>query len=914
MSSYLPGNTDYIPQIQPFRPDYNFLGNILQTKQSQYDTNKRKVSDLYGTLLNSPLLKDSNIKRRDEFFKVIDEDIKKISGLDLSLEQNVTAAQKVFKSFYDDKYMVNDMIKTKNAYNEIEKGNAFKSCTDPEKCGGVFSETSMKAMQYKMQEFKETTDEESLSFEMGKFTPKYLWQKDALAIAKEAGIKFTQDTITKNWIVRDQNGVLIQDGLYSLFKGIYGDDPRVAANYADEAYVNRKEYSDINATQYGSKEKAEEFYINNIITTGLKDVSKNLKVVSDSYDQITSRERQLLNKEKNGKLNNDEKAILSQIQQEKGNLETNKNSLQAIYNDIQNNIETKDIKSLRYRADRAAAASLEDNDMRRLAQTLSLKDVEHTVKENPFGLSAYNKALDFSYQKQLKAIDRQYNREDKLLQLELDNQKELFKHNLENGISNNQQDPESIKTSEEAGNVVKTDLEKEPYKIYGDQKETNFNSLIASEENTLNFLYELFNKAKVELKNNPNSAGAKQFLANNFLGKEVKSAADLRNNLKDKNIFTTFKSITETIPEDKNPKGANAWAQGIVNANRIKIQEIKLTNTAAAARASKTSKLTKTILDDLYRQADQAHPHRAFINLIKEGDLIGEVATVKFKQALKKVYPGATEDVAIEIYNKIKEEFLPKYNTAKNTNDTQAAGFSGSGLKQRNISLFRNLNPLSSTGQNVIQTISSALADEGSASFVIGDATTANYNDGKSNDVVKKLYDKLTSDANKTGKTRPIKNLDVKISPIAAGKDNISAITITLDEEYKKGLVGTKENPGLLYNTNISQMTMFYNNQKVPSNFQGSEVGNLQSVLMNNGNYSIDQFKTFGGKADFTYNETTKKVEVNHELIYLDENNNKKIQYFDPFYVLLKDIDDIKNNMTKELNTNYLNNLKEFNK
>ena len=55
------------------------------------------------------------------------------------------------------------------------------------------------------------------------------------------------------------------------------------------------------------------------------------------------------------------------------------------------------------------------------------------------------------------------------------NQKELFKYNLENGISNSQQDPESIETSEDAGNVVKTDLEKEPYKIYGDQKETNFN-------------------------------------------------------------------------------------------------------------------------------------------------------------------------------------------------------------------------------------------------------------------------------------------------------------------------------------------------------------------------------------------------------------------------------------------------------
>ena len=62
---------------------------------------------------------------------------------------------------------------------------------------------------------------------------------------------------------------------------------------------------------------------------------------------------------------------------------------------------------------------------------------------------------------------------------------------------------------------------------------------------------------------------------------------------------------------------------------------------------------------------------------------------------------------------------------------------------------------------------------------------------------------------------------------------------------------------------------MFYNNQKVPSNFQGSEIGNLQSILMNNGDYSIDQFKKFGGTADFTYNEATKKVEVNHQFVYL---------------------------------------------
>jgi hypothetical protein len=912
MSSYLPGNTDYIPQIQPFRPDYNFIGNILQSKQSQYDVNKRKVSDLYGTLLNSPLLKDSNIKRRDEFFKVIDEDIKKISGLDLSLEQNVNAAQKVFKSFYDDKYMVNDMIKTKNAYNELEKGNAFKSCTDPVKCGGVFSETSMKAIQYKMQEFKESSDEESLNFEMGKFTPKYLWQKDALDVAAKAGLKVKRDTVTNNWIVTQQNGELVQGGLYSLFKSEYGDDPRVAANYADEAYVNRKEYSDYNASQHGSKEQAEEYYINNVITTGLKAVSKDLKNTSDSYSQVISRERQLLTKQKNGTLNNKEKEILSQIQEEKGFLENNKNSLQASYDDIQNNLEAKDIRSLRYRADRAAAAALEQTDMQRLAETLALKDAEIKYEANPYGL----KAVDFSNQARLKQIDNYYNRNEKVLQNALDKDKELYKFQLENGLLGGEQAPETSETAPEGGNIIKADLEKDPSIIYNENKALNSGNLIESEKSSLNFLYDLYNKAKVELKKDPNSEGAKQFLENNFLGKEVKSVNDLKNNLKNKNIFSTFKTITETLPEEKNPKADIAWAQNVINANRVRISEIQLNNKAALLKFTNTQKVTKNILDKLYNEADQANPHRAFINLIPKDEFIYDYASPKFIQKFIKSYPGASEKDAVEVYDKIREEFLPLYNTAKNTNDTQAAGLEGVGMTQRNVSTFRNVNPLSETGQNVISTISNALADEGSASFVIGDATTANYNDGKSDEAVKTLFNMLTSDLNKKGKDRPIDKLDVKISPTAASKEGLSAITLNnIPEKYKKELIGTKENKGILYGTDISQgITMFYNNKTVKNRFQGSEISNLQSVLINDKHYSIDEFKEFGGTVDFTYNEITKQVDVSHDLIWLDENNNPKSKSYESFPVSLKDVDAIKNNILSEINAQYLQNLKEFNK
>ena len=43
MATYIPGITDYIPQIQQFRPDYNFYGNILQSKQGQFDANHKQL-------------------------------------------------------------------------------------------------------------------------------------------------------------------------------------------------------------------------------------------------------------------------------------------------------------------------------------------------------------------------------------------------------------------------------------------------------------------------------------------------------------------------------------------------------------------------------------------------------------------------------------------------------------------------------------------------------------------------------------------------------------------------------------------------------------------------------------------------------------------------------------------------------
>jgi len=104
MATYIQGLTDYIPQIQPFQPDLNFYGNVMQAKQTKYDAAKKQISKLYGSLLYSPMTHDDNIKRRDEFFKVIDNDM----------------VYKAMNSFFDAYFKYNELSEDVN--NKLERG------------------------------------------------------------------------------------------------------------------------------------------------------------------------------------------------------------------------------------------------------------------------------------------------------------------------------------------------------------------------------------------------------------------------------------------------------------------------------------------------------------------------------------------------------------------------------------------------------------------------------------------------------------------------------------------------------------------------------------------------------------------------------------------------------------------------
>ena len=72
-----------------------------------------------------------NIKKKDELLKQIDFNLRRVSGMDLSLEQNVNQAMQVFRPFYEDKYLMKDMAYTKNWMNTYNGAQNLVNSKDP---------------------------------------------------------------------------------------------------------------------------------------------------------------------------------------------------------------------------------------------------------------------------------------------------------------------------------------------------------------------------------------------------------------------------------------------------------------------------------------------------------------------------------------------------------------------------------------------------------------------------------------------------------------------------------------------------------------------------------------------------------------------------------------------------------------
>ena len=120
MATYIPGVESYMPEYKPFTPDYKFLSDVLDVRTNKYNTNYKQLNDLYSKVVYAPLSRQDTQSMRDQYTEGLSDKLEKISGMDLSLMQNVDAAKAVFRPFFEEDIIVKDMVTTKTYENEME--------------------------------------------------------------------------------------------------------------------------------------------------------------------------------------------------------------------------------------------------------------------------------------------------------------------------------------------------------------------------------------------------------------------------------------------------------------------------------------------------------------------------------------------------------------------------------------------------------------------------------------------------------------------------------------------------------------------------------------------------------------------------------------------------------------------------
>src|SRR4051812_19976960 len=122
MSTFIPNVTDQIPDLPLYQPNFGFYQQMMQRKNQQYEQGYSQVRSAYDSILNAPLTNTQNIAARDGYLKQAQQQLKNLSSVDLSLQQNVDAADNVFAPFWQDDKMLTDRAFTSYANQEMQKG------------------------------------------------------------------------------------------------------------------------------------------------------------------------------------------------------------------------------------------------------------------------------------------------------------------------------------------------------------------------------------------------------------------------------------------------------------------------------------------------------------------------------------------------------------------------------------------------------------------------------------------------------------------------------------------------------------------------------------------------------------------------------------------------------------------------
>ena len=340
MATYIKGVKDYVPQLEVFKPDYKFLSDVLTVRQDRYDTNYKSINDLYSKVVYADMSREDNIEQREQYANQLSNGLKQVSGLDLSLQQNVDVAKGLFKPFFENKSLLKDMAFTKQYKKNMQYAQGLMTNPD-ENMRDRYWQDGITDLQYQMQDFKSGTADQALSQGMPNYVENPNLYERAFEKLKESGLEIEQTTLQGDWIIKTKNGTALtrqlvgyereQTGTDPNGNPIYGEeyktdasgnkipiyknpaaeflketvmkDPLVIAGYRVQAKNRARKFSEdqANIQQYGSVENAKKAWADNILGT---QTNKDIEKVAELDTEVKNKETAVFNWEEYKKQHN----------------------------------------------------------------------------------------------------------------------------------------------------------------------------------------------------------------------------------------------------------------------------------------------------------------------------------------------------------------------------------------------------------------------------------------------------------------------------------------------------------------------------------------------------------------------------------------------------------------------------------
>lgn len=206
--AYPQGYVNQFADSPAYKPDWQFLTQVMGTKQAEYDRGFNMVKSLYNSVLNNPISGEDNEKFRSEAFKKLQNSLKSVSGVDLSNPTNIIKAQGLIAPIADDKELAYDMSVTAYHGKQKQMMDGYKNSSDP-KVRAQYNDWSKQDIAYAEQDLRSAKRGNGSIMQVAPrdFVP----FEDTMAYLNEAAdkakLKIVQShTDPSGYIIKDTNG------------------------------------------------------------------------------------------------------------------------------------------------------------------------------------------------------------------------------------------------------------------------------------------------------------------------------------------------------------------------------------------------------------------------------------------------------------------------------------------------------------------------------------------------------------------------------------------------------------------------------------------------------------------------------------------------------------------------------------